>query len=163
MTHSAKKSSTLQWFTQVAAETIRALPCRAEPGCEGDQREWIPCWLNNSLPKASCAPEVDTRKVLVWQGLYFWVSIISSIYSIEGTVPLSCQNLAGQCYSLLDTSLKYLGISGCSRNLPSSPDSSSERHHLGDFLSHRCQASPSKCASPPWLSPKDGCSRHWLH
>uniref|UniRef100_A0A8B9DWE5 Phospholipase A2 n=1 Tax=Anser cygnoides TaxID=8845 RepID=A0A8B9DWE5_ANSCY len=42
-----------------------------------------------------------------------------SIYSVEGTVPLSCQNLAGQCYSLLDTSLKYLGISGCSRHLQS--------------------------------------------
>ncbi|XP_009963923.2 cytosolic phospholipase A2 beta isoform X3 [Tyto alba] len=70
------------------------------------------------------------------------------------TVPLSCQNLAGQCYSLLDTSLKYLGISGCSRHLQSSPDSSSERHHLGDFLSHRCQASQmtaSDCYVRLWL------------
>lgn len=155
---SARKSITLQWFTRVTAETIRALPCRAKPGCEGEQREWIPSWLSNCLPKASRAPvanatwhhpEVDTGKVLVWQGLYFWVSMISSIYSIEGTVPLSCQNLAGQCYSLLDTSLKYLGISGCSRNLPSSPDSSSERHHPGDFLSHRCQASQSNVLPHP--------------
>ncbi|XP_069714145.1 cytosolic phospholipase A2 beta isoform X2 [Phaenicophaeus curvirostris] len=68
--------------------------------------------------------------------------------------PLSCQNLAGQCYSLLDTSLKYLGISSCSRHLQSTPDSSSERHHLGDFLSHRCQASQmtaSDCYVRLWL------------
>lgn len=81
-----------------------------------------------------------------------WVSMTCSVYSIEGTVPLSCQNLAGHCYSLLDTSLKYLGLSGCSRRLQSSPDSSSERHQLGDFFSHRCQASQSKCAFRPCFS-----------
>lgn len=81
-----------------------------------------------------------------------WVSMTCSVYSIEGTVPLSCQNLAGHCYSLLDTSLKYLGLSGCSRRLQSSPDSSSERHQPGDFFSHRCQAPQSKCAFPPCFS-----------
>uniref|UniRef100_A0A8C9EL52 Phospholipase A2 n=1 Tax=Pavo cristatus TaxID=9049 RepID=A0A8C9EL52_PAVCR len=77
-----------------------------------------------------------------------------SVYSIEGTVPLSCQNLAGHCYSLLDTSLKYLGLSGCSRRLQSSPNSSSERHQLGDFFSHRCQA--------PQMTASDCYVRLWL-
>ncbi|XP_071665309.1 cytosolic phospholipase A2 beta-like isoform X7 [Patagioenas fasciata] len=72
------------------------------------------------------------------------------------TLPISCENFVGECYSLLDTSLKYLGISGCSGNLQSSPDSSSERHHPGDFLSHRCQASQmtaSDCYVRLWLPP----------
>ncbi|XP_010709606.1 cytosolic phospholipase A2 beta-like [Meleagris gallopavo] len=69
-------------------------------------------------------------------------------------VPLSCQNLAGHCYSLLGTSLKYLGLSGCSRRLQSSPDSSSERHQLGDFFSHRCQA--------PQMTASDCYVRLWL-
>ncbi|XP_062431868.1 cytosolic phospholipase A2 beta-like [Rhea pennata] len=70
------------------------------------------------------------------------------------SVPLSCQNLAWKCYSLLDTSLKYLGILGCNRVLQSSPDSRSERHHPGDFLSHRCQAprmTASDCYVSLWL------------